>query len=59
MKLTKSKLKEIIREELLKEGNFDSDSFYNLMKELKKVNRDVLKIIDKYHRLILKNEKLF
>ena len=27
------------------------------MKELKKVNRDVLKIIDKYHRLILKNEK--
>ena len=46
MKLTKSKLKQIIREELLKESPND------LMKELKKVNKVVVKILNKYNQSI-------
>ena len=52
MKLTKSKLKEIIREELINEyarGLTPND----LMKELKKViNKDVVKILNKYNQSI-------
>ena len=46
MKLTKSKLKKIIREELLKESSND------LMKELKKVNKVVVKILNKHEKSI-------
>ena len=52
MKLTKSKLKEIIREELINE--YDRGLTPNdLMKELKKViNKDVVKILNKYNQSI-------
>ena len=47
MKLAKSKLKQIIREELINE--YDRGLTPNdLMKELKKVNMDVVKILNKY-----------
>ena len=46
MKLTKSKLKKIIREELLKESPND------LTKELKKVNKVVVKILNKHEKSI-------
>jgi spermidine/putrescine-binding protein len=49
MKLTKSKLKEMIREELINE--YDRGLTPNdLMKELKKVNMDVVKILNKYNQ---------
>ena len=52
MKLTKSKLKEMIREELMNE--YDRGLTPNdLMKELKKViNKDVVKILNKYNQSI-------
>ena len=51
MKLTKSKLKEIIREELINE--YDRGLTPNdLIKELKKVNIDVVKILNKYNQSI-------
>ena len=52
MKLTKSKLKKIIREELINE--YDRGLTPNdLMKELKKViNKDVVKILNKYNQSI-------
>ena len=52
MKLTKSKLKEIIREEFINE--YDRGLTPNdLMKELKKViNKDVVKILNKYNQSI-------
>ena len=52
MKMTKSKLKEIIREELINE--YDRGLTPNdLMKELKKViNKDVVKILNKYNQSI-------
>ena len=52
MKIAKSKLKEIIREELINE--YDRGLTPNdLMKELKKViNKDVVKILNKYNQSI-------
>ena len=52
MKLTKSKLRRIIREELINE--YDRGLTPNdLMKELKKViNKDVVKILNKYNQSI-------
>ena len=51
MKLTKSKLKEMIREELINE--YDRGLTPNdLIKELKKVNKDVVKILNKYNQSI-------
>ena len=52
MKITKSKLKEMIREELINE--YDRGLTPNdLMKELKKViNKDVVKILNKYNQSI-------
>ena len=51
MKLTKSKLKEMIREELINE--YDRGLTPNdLIKELKKVNIDVVKILNKYNQSI-------
>ena len=45
MKLTKSKLKEMIRKELNETPN-------DLMKELKKVNKVVVKILNKHEKSI-------
>ena len=51
MKITKSKLKEMIREELINE--YDRGLTPNdLTKELKKVNKDVVKILNKYNQSI-------
>ena len=44
MKLTKSKLKEIIREELLKEATPDAD----LYKKLTKISDDIVKLSKSY-----------
>ena len=45
MKLTKSKLKEMIKQELKESPN-------DLMKELKKVNKVVVKILNKHEKSI-------